>query len=84
MQYKKNNGGPSEVELELDHELPPGENEADVPSETSIDTGAPQDASGATPTSLADLQAELQRVRLERAAYLDRAARLQAEFDNFR
>ena len=29
-------------------------------------------------------QSELERVRAERAAYLDRAARLQAEFENFR
>ena len=30
------------------------------------------------------LQAELEKARTERAAFLDRAARLQAEFDNFR
>ena len=29
-------------------------------------------------------QSELERVRAERAAYLDRAARIQAEFENFR
>ncbi len=38
----------------------------------------------APPRSAADLEAELERVRAERASYLDRAARLQAEFDNFR
>jgi molecular chaperone GrpE len=30
------------------------------------------------------MEAELEKARVERAAYLDRAARLQAEFDNFR
>jgi molecular chaperone GrpE len=84
MQYKKNNGGSSKVELEPDHELPSGENEPDVLSEDGIETVGPQGAASATPASVGDLQAELERVRVERAAYLDRAARLQAEFDNFR
>ncbi len=78
MPYKKNNGSASEAELELDHELPPAENE-----ETSAaGAGAPGDR--AAQPSVAELQAELERVRAERASYLDRAARLQAEFDNFR
>ena len=69
MPYNKNNGG-SEGELELDHELPPAEDEQ----------GAAQVASPSTE----ELQAELEKARTERAAFLDRAARLQAEFDNFR
>jgi molecular chaperone GrpE len=68
MAFKKPNGG-SEAELELDHELPP----ADENDQTAV--------SG---NSVADLQAELEKARTERAAFLDRAARLQAEFDNFR
>ena len=32
----------------------------------------------------ADVQSELEKAQAERAAYLDRLARLQAEFDNFR
>jgi len=68
MQAKKNNG--SSTELELDHELPPAEN-GDEP--------APQ-ASAPAP----EPQSELEQVKAERAAYLDRAARIQAEFENFR
>jgi molecular chaperone GrpE len=70
MQYKKQNGG-SNTELELDHELPPAEND-----DTSAAEPGAKDAAG--------LEAELEKVRAERAALLDRAARLQAEFDNFR
>lgn len=69
MQYKKSNGGSGDVELEPDHELPSGENEPDVPPVGTETVG--QDS-------------EVERLKAERAAYLDRAARLQAEFDNFR
>src|SRR5437763_11925596 len=71
MQYKKVNGSSSDVELELDHDLPSGENEPDVlPPTTTAEAG--------------EQESELERLRSEKAAYLDRAARLQAEFDNFR
>jgi molecular chaperone GrpE len=59
--------------LELDHELPPATADDENPSEASV----------AQPGQ-ADLQAELDKALAERAAYLDRVARLQAEFDNFR
>jgi molecular chaperone GrpE len=72
MQYKKQNGG-SNTELELDHELPPAESDDASPSS---EPAAAKDA--------ASPEAELEKVRAERAAYLDRLARLQAEFDNFR
>ena len=72
MQYKKQNGG-SNTELELDHELPPAESDDASPSG---EQAAAKDA--------ASLEAELEKARAERAAYLDRPARLQAEFDNFR
>jgi molecular chaperone GrpE len=72
MQYKKQNGG-SNTELELDHELPPAESDDASPSS---EPSAAKDA--------ASPEAELEKVRAERAAYLDRLARLQAEFDNFR
>ena len=72
MQAKKHNGSSSEAELELDHELPPAE-DGDEPAPQSVGTVAPEEP-----------QSELERVRAERAAYLDRLARLQAEFDNFR
>ena len=71
MQYKKQNGG-SNTDLELDHELPPAEND----ESSAPDPAASKEAAGP--------EAELEKVRAERAAYLDRAARLQAEFDNFR
>jgi len=54
--------------LDLEHELPSAETE-EAASQTS---GA------------ADIVAELETLRGERASYLDRLARLQAEFDNFR
>jgi len=78
MQAKKHNGSASE--LELDHELPPTENE----DEPAPQASAQLSAGGVARTDATDLQAELERVRGERAAYLDRAARLQAEFENYR
>jgi molecular chaperone GrpE len=72
MPFKKHNGG-SETGLELDHELPAAGPE---------DESASQGKTGQL--SVAEMEAELEKARTERAAYLDRAARLQAEFDNFR
>jgi molecular chaperone GrpE len=74
MHYKKQNGG-SDTELDVDHELPSGEDENSPPSE------AVGKSSGG---STAELEAELEKARADKAAYLDRAARVQAEFDNFR
>ena len=71
MPVKKHNGNSAEAELNLDHELPPAD-EKDEP--------VPAGSGAATE----DAQSELERVRAERAAYLDRAARIQAEFENFR
>jgi molecular chaperone GrpE len=71
MAFKKTNGG-SETELDLDHELPAAEADEQ------------DNAPSAVSQSVEDLQAELEKARIERAAFLDRAARLQAEFDNFR
>jgi molecular chaperone GrpE len=73
MQAKKHNGRPSEAELELDHELPPAENGDDPTPQEGIGSVAPEAP-----------QSELEQAKAERAAYLDRLARLQAEFDNFR
>jgi molecular chaperone GrpE len=72
MSHKKQNGG-SDTGLELDHELPA----ATADDESSSEAGTGQ--AGQT-----DLQAELDKALTERAAYLDRAARMQAEFDNYR
>jgi molecular chaperone GrpE len=73
MHAKKHNGGSSEAELELDHELPPAEGGGDPAAESGVVTAAAEEP-----------QSELERVRAERAAYLDRAARIQAEFENYR
>jgi len=54
--------------LDLEHELPSAESEEAV----------------SQPREAADAEAELETLRGERASYLDRLARLQAEFDNFR
>ena len=77
MPFKKHNGG-SDTGLELDHELPPA-----GPDDESA-SRAPGDGGKTAPLSVAELEAELEKARVERAAFLDRAARLQAEFDNFR
>ncbi len=57
-------------------------------SETELDIDhelpAAEDDDQAAAQSSSDLLAELEKARTERAAFLDRAARLQAEFDNFR
>ncbi len=73
MQAKKHNGSSTDAALELDHELPPAENDDDrTPRESSSVSDAPEP------------QSEIEKLRAERAAYLDRAARIQAEFENFR
>jgi len=65
--------GKSEVdpqELDLEHELPAGEE------------GEPEPQQSATPAPSA--ASEVQKLKAERDALLDRLARLQAEFDNAR
>jgi len=83
MQANKHHRGSSEAELELDHELPPAENDYEPAPQGRVDVGAPEDGGKVAPPE-DEPQSELERIRGERAAYLDRAARLQAEFDNFR
>ena len=64
------------AELELDHELPPAEQD---------DSPSPQGAgAGNSGSASAEADSELEKVKAERAAYLDRAARIQAEFENYR
>ncbi len=75
MQAKKHNGSSGEAELELDHELPPAEED---------DALFPQTVAGARPRSRKSRNRNWSGSAAERAAYLDRAARIQAEFDNFR
>jgi molecular chaperone GrpE len=78
MHYKKPNGG-SSADLDVDHELPSAEDESATASGTS-----PEEGSKVASVATAELQAELEKARAQSAAYLDRAARIQAEFDNFR
>lgn len=70
----KSNGKTENASLDLDHELPAGE-ESEEQSTTT--TGS---LAGETP----GLEAELQKVKTERDTLLDRLARMQAEFDNAR
>jgi molecular chaperone GrpE len=72
MPFKKTNGR-SDAELELDHELPPAEPGEGTTAATASET-----------SKSAETQSELEKAKAECAAYLDRLARLQAEFDNFR
>ncbi|HVO78707.1 MAG TPA: nucleotide exchange factor GrpE [Candidatus Bathyarchaeia archaeon] len=69
MTANKQNG--DATELDIEHELPSAESE-------SVERRSRETA------SVAELEAELEAARAERAGYLDRLARLQAEFDNFR
>ncbi len=71
MQAKKHNGSSLDERLELDHELPPADDES-----------SSEGGSVTAETPAADT--EVERLRAERAAYLDRAARIQAEFENYR
>ena len=71
MQAKKHNGSSLDAELELDHELPPAEDES-------------SSESGPVAAEAPAADTEVERLRAERAAYLDRAARIQAEFENYR
>jgi molecular chaperone GrpE len=70
MPSNKRNG--EATELDIEHELPSAESDEAVSSESR---GSP---------GVADVEAEMEALRAERASYLDRLARLQAEFDNFR
>jgi molecular chaperone GrpE len=76
MHYRKPNGG-SNAELDVDHELPSAEDES---------AGAPGAAAGdgGKGAPAAELESELEKARAQSASYLDRAARIQAEFDNYR
>ena len=74
MHYRKPNGG-SDTELDVDHELPQADDEGPV---------ATPEEGGKAPAPASDLESELEQARQQAAAYLDRAARIQAEFDNYR
>lgn len=68
--------GKSEVEtkgLDLEHELPPAEGDESPSTKNGMAVAEPSGA-----------ETELQKIRAERDALLDRLARAQAEFDNAR
>jgi molecular chaperone GrpE len=65
--------GKTEANLDLEHELPPAEGGEETASASSSTT---EGATGAV--------SEVDKLRAERDAVLDRLARLQAEFDNAR
>jgi molecular chaperone GrpE len=68
---KVNKGNGDASRLDLDHELPQAEDEGtESATQQSESTSA--------------LEAEVEHLKAEKATYLDRLARLQAEFDNFR
>ncbi|MBZ5647262.1 MAG: nucleotide exchange factor GrpE [Acidobacteriia bacterium] len=71
----KGNGKP---DLDLEHELPPGEDGGEVTPEA----GAPE--SQAPISEAAAQQEELRKLRAERDALYDRLARQQADFENQR
>jgi molecular chaperone GrpE len=68
----KGNGKSEAANLDLEHELPPGEGG----EETSAAAAPAEAAAGAA--------SEVETLKAERDALLDRLARLQAEFDNAR
>ena len=73
---RKSNGKSEEVEtkeLDLEHELPPADGN---------DSPLPESGTAVAETSAADT--ELQKVKAERDALLERLQRAQAEFDNAR
>jgi len=61
---------------------PNGGSETELDVDHELPAEGTEQAEDEKPAS--DLQAELEKAQTERAAFLDRAARLQAEFDNFR
>ncbi len=71
---KVNKGNGDAGRLDLEHELPQSE-------DNGLEVG---EAGSPEPASKPVEQGELERLKAENAGYLDRLARLQAEFDNFR
>jgi molecular chaperone GrpE len=68
---KVNKGNGDAGRLDLEHELPQAEDESTPQSESQ-------------PAQPSQLEAEVENLKSEKATYLDRLARLQAEFDNYR
>ena len=73
---KVNKGNGDAGRLDLEHELP----QAEEDRQGAEDSGVSEPQS----TRTAAQENEVERLKSENAGYLDRLARLQAEFDNFR
>ncbi len=73
----KGNGDGFPIDIETGSSV--SEIQAGADAGEAENSSAPVTSSGA-----AELEAEIERLKAENRAYLDRAARLQAEFDNFR
>jgi molecular chaperone GrpE len=76
---KRNNRGDGSP-LDIEHELNNGSDEEYVDNQA----GAPESGPRLVNASVGDAEAQIERLKNENAQYLDRAARLQAEFDNYR
>ncbi len=74
----KGNGDASRLDLE--HELP----QSDGNDNEVAEAGAPEVETSRVNASASQLESDLEKLKSENAGYLDRLARLQAEFDNFR
>lgn len=74
---KFNKGNGDAGRLDLDHELPRSDDES------VSEVGAPEPSQPAR-SSASQEENEIEKLKTENAGYLDRLARLQAEFDNFR
>jgi molecular chaperone GrpE len=66
--------------LDVEHEITSGTVDDFVENEA----GTPESGPRAVNADVNDVEAQLERLKGENAQYLDRLARLQAEFDNFR
>jgi len=76
----RKSNGKTEVEntgIDLEHELPPADNDENAPDATQTSAGTIADGSS-------ELAAEFQKMKAERDSLFDRLARAQAEFDNAR
>lgn len=76
----KNNNSGNGAPLDVEHEITSGTVEDFVENQA----GAPETGPRAVNADVNDVEAQLERLKGENAQYLDRLARLQAEFDNFR
>lgn len=75
----KNKGNGDAGRLDLEHELA----QADANDQVA-EAGAPEVETSRVNAAASQLETEVEKLKAENAGYLDRLARMQAEFDNFR